>query len=57
MKKIEDMLFGIFILLIVIIIHLCYKELLLTDFIGIIGVIFTTIAYFKKRNRIVSVNK
>lgn len=48
MKKIENMLCGIVILLVTIIIHLSVDKLLLTDFLGIIGVIIFISSYYIK---------
>jgi hypothetical protein len=50
MKKIENMILGIGILLVTIIIHLSINELLLTDFIGIIGVLILVSSYNSKDN-------
>lgn len=46
MKKIEQMLIGITILLATILFHLAVNHLLLTDFIGIIGICVIISSYF-----------
>ncbi|WP_157668703.1 hypothetical protein [Lachnoclostridium phytofermentans] len=50
MKKIENMLLGIGVLLVTIIMHLSVEALLLTDFLGIIGVIILIASYNSKDN-------
>lgn len=48
MDRIKNILFGISILLVTIIIHLAYLNPLITDFIGIIGIIIVIKSFFEK---------
>lgn len=47
-KDIKDMLLGISIILVLIIIHLFIVDPLITDFIGVIGIIFILYGYLSK---------
>lgn len=51
MKKIESLLLGISILLITIIIHLAVSELLLTDFIAIVGIYIVFSTYISSNKK------
>lgn len=49
MDSIKNILLGISILLVVIIIHLAYLNLLITDFIGIVGIGIVIKSFFSNK--------